>query len=344
MTVMAATSTSERAVAGAQRLAGLAERGLRTAARPLARSGFPWRAPTVPRGVVVPESEPDLGADYDTEWAREPLPSVVRSLIAAGPMRLTTRLLARTEVEGLDRLADLRRMDEPPPLIFAPNHHSHLDTAVMIRAIPAVWRRDLVVAAAADYFFDRRWKAAVSALALNAIPIDREGTGRRSADLIRSLMDQGASLLIYPEGGRSPDGWGQDFKGGAAYLASRTETAVVPVYIDGTGRIFGKGMRRPRRGRARVVFGSPLRPEDGESTRRFNQRIAAAVERLADESMSDYWVAARRSASGTTPSLSGPTATGWRRAWQLTEFRRAGISGRSDRSVRRWPDTGRRTR
>ena len=344
MSAVASTSTSDRAVAGAQRLAGLAERGLRAAARPLARTGFPWRAPTVPRGVSVPEVEPDLGADYDTEWAREPVPTVVRSVIAAGPMRLMTRLLARTEVHGLDRLADLGRMDDPPSLIFAPNHHSHLDTAVMVRAIPAVWRRDLVVAAAADYFFDRRWKAAVSALALNAIPIDREGTGRRSADLIRSLMEQGSSLLIYPEGGRSPDGWGQEFKGGAAYLASRTGAAVVPVYIDGTGRIFGKGMRRPRRGRARVVFGVPLRPEDGESTRRFNQRISAAVERLADESMSDFWMAARRSAAGTTPPLTGPSAIGWRRAWQLTEFRRAGIAGRSERSARPWPDLGGRRR
>lgn len=340
---MATTPTSERAVAGAQRLAGLAERGLRIACRPLARSGFPWRAPTVPRGVELPEVEPDLGADYDTQWAREPLPAVVRSVIAAGPLRLMTRLLARTEVQGLDRLADLARLDEPPALIFAPNHHSHLDTAVMIRAIPAAWRRDLVVAAAADYFFDRRWKAAVSALALNAIPIDREGTGRRSADLIRTLMDDGSSLLIYPEGGRSPDGWGQDFKGGAAYLASRTGAAVVPVYIDGTGRIFGKGMRRPRRGRARVVFGGPLRPDEGESTRRFNQRIAAAVERLADESMSDYWLAARRSAAGTTPPLTGPSSLGWRRTWQLTEFRRAGIAGRPDRKDRSWPDLGGRS-
>ena len=41
--------------------------------------------------------------------------------------------------------------------------------------------RKLVVAAAADYFFDKRWKATISALALNAIPIDREITGRKSS-------------------------------------------------------------------------------------------------------------------------------------------------------------------
>jgi 1-acyl-sn-glycerol-3-phosphate acyltransferase len=339
---MGDATPTRRSLAGAQRALGAAERSLRIALRPLARTGFPWRAPTVPRGVTVPEEPSELGADYDTSWAREPLPTVVRGVVAAGPLRLLTRVLARTEVTGLDRLADLARLETPPAVIFAPNHHSHLDTAVMIRSIPAVWRRDLVVAAAADYFFDRRWKAALSALALNAIPIDREGTGRRSADLIRSLMEDGSSLLIYPEGGRSPDGWGQDFKGGAAYLASRTGSPVIPVFIDGTGRIFGKGMRRPRRGRARVVFGSPLWPSDDESTRRLNSRIEAAVGRLADESMSDYWAAARRSAEGTTPALTGPGVTGWRRAWQLTEFRRAGVAGSRTRAERAWPDLGRR--
>jgi 1-acyl-sn-glycerol-3-phosphate acyltransferase len=330
-------------LAGAQRVLGSLEGVSRRVLRPLARTGFPLRAPTVPRGVTVPEKPSELGADYDTDWARDPLPTVVRAAVAAGPMRLLTRVLARTEVTGLDRLSDLGRLADPPSVIFAPNHHSHLDTAVMIRAIPAVWRRDLVVAAAADYFFDRRWKAALSALTLNAIPIDREGTGRRSADLIRSLMEDGSSLLIYPEGGRSPDGWGQDFKGGAAYLSTRTGAPVVPVYIDGTGRIFGKGMKRPRRGRSRVVFGSPLWPDEGESTRRLNVRIAAAVDRLADESMSDFWSAARRSAEGVTPSLTGPTAGGWRRAWQLTEFRQAGIAGRRSRAERPWPDLGRRS-
>ena len=86
--------------------------------------------------------------------------------------------------------------------------------------------------------------------------------------------------MIYPEGGRSPDGWGQEFKGGAAYLSARTGAPVVPVFIDGTGSIFGKGMKRPKPGGHAVVFGAPLRPDEGESTRRFNARIEAAVTTL----------------------------------------------------------------
>jgi 1-acyl-sn-glycerol-3-phosphate acyltransferase len=324
----------------AQRAAGGVENVARTAASPLRSYGFPYRSPTVPRGVEVPADPPSLGADYDTDWARTPVARAARGVIIEGPMRLAARVLTDPEILGIDRLADLIALDDPPPVIFAPNHHSHLDTGLMIRAVPAAWRHDLVVAAAADYFFDKRWKAAISALALNAVPIDRDVTGRRAADLIRALMADGSSLVIYPEGGRSPDGWGQSFKGGAAYLSTRTGAAVVPVFIDGTGSIFGKGMKRPKPGRTRVVFGAPLHPIDGESTRRYNARIEAAVTTLGDETLTDAWTARQRAARGESPSLGGPAHNGWRRQWELSEHRARGVAGLRRRQKRRWPDLG----
>jgi 1-acyl-sn-glycerol-3-phosphate acyltransferase len=332
--------STRRYLRSAQRAAGRAERLVRTAARPLRSYGFPYRAPSVPKGVEVPDEPSKLGANYDTEWARSPAARAARGLITEGPLRLLVRGLANPDVVGLDRLDDLARLSEPPPVIFAPNHHSHVDTALMIRAIPLCWRRELVVAAAADYFFDSRWKAALSALSLNAIPIDREVTNRRSSDMFRDLVADGHSLLIYPEGGRSPDGWGQDFKGGAAYLSSRTGAPVVPVFIDGTGAIFGKGMKRPKPGRTKVVFGAPLAPLDDESTRRFNTRIEAAVTRLGDEALTDYWLATKRAAAGTSPRLTGPEYNGWRRHWELGERRKLGAAGLRRRQRRRWPDLG----
>ena len=90
----------------------------------------------------------------------------------------------------------------------------------------------------------------------------------------------------------------EQVKGGAAYLSSRTGAPIVPVFIDGTGAIFGKGMKRPRLGRTRVVFGAPLLPGADESTRRFNARIERAVTVLGDESTTDYWTSLRRDAEG----------------------------------------------
>ncbi len=324
-------------LARAARLGDLAERVLHPIARRTYRRGFPLLPPTVPLGVDVPEKPSSLGADYDTQWARRTPARALRRGIVNGPVRLMVSAVASPRVHGADRLSDLSRHDDPPPLIFTPNHHSHLDTAVMAVTVPEPWRSKLVVAAAADYFFDKRWKATLAALSLNAIPIDRELTGRKSSEMIKSLIEDGWSLVIYPEGGRSPDGWGQDFKGGAAYLSSRTGAPVVPVFIDGTGSLFGKGMKRPRIGTTKVVFGHPLSPMPGENTRRYSQRIQDAVTLLGDESLTDYWNARRRAASGTSPSLTGPEYTGWRRQWTLSQHRSLGSVGLRRRQRRRWP-------
>jgi 1-acyl-sn-glycerol-3-phosphate acyltransferase len=331
------------AVNAAARAVGAAGVARQRARRVVGSVGFPYRAPTVPRGVEVPEEPSRTGAGFDTAWARRPAARVARVVIVEGPLRAAVRLVAHPERTGLDRLEALSHVDPVPAVIFAANHHSHVDAPLVITSIPEPWRHRLAVGAAADYFFATRVTGAASALALGAIPIDRSRVNRRSADLAASLLDDRWSLLIFPEGGRSPDGWGQPFRGGAAFLSLRTGAPVVPVHLDGTGAILGKGMNRPRRGRTIVTFGAPLWPEDHEDARRFGVRIEAAVAALGDESMTDWWSARRRAAAGATPSLGGPGDPGWRRAWALTEHRALGRAGRRKRRTgRRWPDLGER--
>jgi len=318
----------------------VASSALQAGLKPVRALGFPYRKPTRPKGVVVPEEPSKLGADFETDWARKAPARFARKVINRGPMQALVQALASPEVVGLDRLADLKDLDPAPAVIFAPNHYSHVDTPLMITSVPEPWRSKLMVAAAADYFFDKKVKGTLAALALNAFPIEREVTTRKSSDQLRKLVDQGWSLVIFPEGGRSPDGWGQEFKGGAAYLAGRTGVPVVPVFIDGTGSIYGKGMKKPKPGTTKVVFGAPLWPQDGERTRRFNARIEAAVTALGDEALTDFWTARQRAAKGTNPKLTGPEYTGWRRQWALAEQRKLGKAGQRRRQNRRWPDLG----
>ncbi|MBW3575167.1 MAG: 1-acyl-sn-glycerol-3-phosphate acyltransferase [Actinobacteria bacterium] len=280
------------------------------------RPGFPWSAPEVPAGLERPAVERRIGSDYDTSWARRPLARHVRLLLLEGPIRLGVHALAAPEREGQDRLDALRG-----PLIFASNHHSHLDAPLLLTSIPEPWRHRMVVAAAADYFFANRFGAAVSALAIGAIPIERTKVERRSAERAAALISDGWSLLIFPEGGRSADGWGRGHRGGAAYLALRCAVPVVPVHVEGTGRIFGKGAKRPSPGTSRVTFGAALRPGDGESATRFAGRIEGAVAALADEAATDWWSARRRAAKGESPSLTGPEGNSWRRIWALGDRR-----------------------
>jgi 1-acyl-sn-glycerol-3-phosphate acyltransferase len=299
--------------------------------RRLPRLPFPFSAPTVPGGVEAPARRQRAGADYDTAWARRYPARVARVALVEGVARPVVAALARPERHGLDRLDPL--VDAGGPVIFAANHHSHVDTPLLVTTIPEPWRHKLFVGAAADYFFRTPVTSALSALALGAIPIERSKVGRRSADRAAELITTGWSMLIFPEGGRSPDGWGQPFRGGAAYLALRCGVPVVPIHIDGTGRILRKGRKLPSPATARVTFGSPLVPGSDDDSRRFGTAVERAVAALADEATTDWWSARRRAHAGETPQLVGPDAPAWRRAWALGDPDR-----KRTRQRRRWPE------
>lgn len=296
---------------------------------------FPWIGPTWPAGVERPPVERDLGVDYETAWARRYGVRLARVLLTEGVTRPALRALASPVVDGLDRIAVLEE-----PVIFAANHASHVDTPLLLTVLPERWRHKTVVAAGADYFFDKRWKAHWFAFSINAIPIERQRVSRRSADLAAELLEDGWSLIIFPEGGRSPDGWGQPHRPGAAWLSVRTGRPVVPVYLEGTRRILPKGGGKLRPGTVHVTFGAPLRPREGEDARELAVRIEQSVAALADEQLTDWWTARRRAAARATPGLGGPEAGVWRRSWALGAGR--GSRRRRDRD-RPWPGGGRRS-
>ncbi len=282
------------------------------------------RAPTWPGSVERPVPRRNVGADYDTAWSRTPAARAARAVLVEGVTRPFVRAVAPPTILGADQLDALEG-----PAIFAANHSSHLDTAIVLSALPARFRRKSVVAAAADYFFDRRWKGDLWSLWLGTIPVERARISRRGADLAAKLIDDGWSLVIYPEGGRSQDGWGQEFHGGAAYLAKRCSVPVVPVHLHGVRPILPKGRNRLRPGRVEVRIGTPLWPLAAaasgreEDARRFAARIEASVAALADEAETDWWSARRRAAAGLTPDPRGPDVAPWRRAWELPDSRRA---------------------
>jgi len=313
-------------MAGRRKGATRVEKALRVAQAARARAprpaaalralDFPLRAPTVPGGVEPLSDEPTLGAAYDTSWARTPAARLGRLVLLEGAVRPLIKAVADPERRGYDRLVGL-----DGPAIFAANHLSHLDAGLLLTSLPEPWRHRAFAAAAADYFFDTRVKATLAALALNAIPIERTKVTRRSAALAAELIEDGWSMVIFPEGGRSPDGWAQPFRAGAAFLSVRTGVPVVPVHLEGTGRIFPKGSTKLVPGTTRVTFGTPLRPGPDEDMRVLSARIEAAVTALADEVSGDWWTARQRAHAGQSPPLSGPDASSWRRAWALGDRR-----------------------
>jgi 1-acyl-sn-glycerol-3-phosphate acyltransferase len=308
---------------------------------------FPLAPPSWPATVARPDPERKLGLDYDHAWSRRYPARLARAMVMDNLARPVARLIAPATVRGLEHLRHVEG-----PVIFAANHASHIDTPLLLTNLPVEFRHHTIVAAASDYFFDRTWKSMLWSFSLAAIPFERKKVSRKSVDTLAELLDEGWNLVIFPEGGRSPDGWTQPFGGVAAYLARRTARPVVPVYLHGTRHVLPKtsdeGTRAPggsgtearrggqlRRSPISVLFGAPLTPDEGEIAHRFSDRIEASVANLSREVHADWWQA-RRAVSATDPSEGaalahrGPDAPAWRRAWALDT---RPSSGRA-----RWPE------
>jgi len=278
------------------------------------KDGWRWgRRPQVPRSAepYVPAASQSV---YPNDWSRKPAAMLAREVVQKVGLEPVFRSQVRVRAEGLDVLD---RIDGP--VIFAANHASHLDTPLILLSLPDEWRRRTAVAAAADYFFDTWWRAVGSSLIFNTMPIDRRG-GSLAATPGEVLAD-GWSLVIYPEGTRSKDGWMRSFRMGAAYLAVEHGVPVIPVAHRGTFAAMPKGASWPSRGRPQLTvrFGDPVAPAAGESVRDFAPRVHDAVARLLDEEQTDWYSSLRRAASDATPDPSGPPVAQWRRVWESTQ-------------------------
>jgi 1-acyl-sn-glycerol-3-phosphate acyltransferase len=277
-------------------------------------TGWRWsRRPLTPRSAE-PWAPPQEKREFPTQWARTPAAKATREAL----QRFVLKPLVWTEtdvrVEGLDRLRDLR-----PPAVFVSNHSSHLDAPLVLCSLPKAWRERTATAAAADYFFDAWWRAASTALVFNAFPIERAGGGRATTTAGR-LIREGWSLLVFPEGSRSPDGWLQRFRTGAARLCLEHGLPAVPIAIRGSYAAMPRGRGWPRKGRfpVSVRYGEPVFPAEGDDPVSFSERLQDALALAWEEDAGSWWEAQRRAARGEVRPPSGPEAPRWRRVWEAT--------------------------
>ena len=187
------------------------------------------------------------------------------------------RLVAPLTVGGLEHLPN------DGPCIFAANHSSHLDAPVILAALPGRLRRRVRVAAAADYFFTNPVKGLLVSTMLNAFAFERKGPGcNASLEEAQRLLRAGQSVLIFPEGTRSPDGQMQPFKRGVGTLALADGVPVIPIYIEGAHEAWPKGAFWPRRQQIAVRFGAPLCFAQPAEPLEVAARVERAVRNLAD--------------------------------------------------------------
>jgi 1-acyl-sn-glycerol-3-phosphate acyltransferase len=169
--------------------------------------------------------------------------------------------LARPGVHALCRAyfgLQLTGVDNIPadgPVIITPNHQTYADPPLV--SIPVyrpvhymAWSRLFEVPGLS--WLIRR---------LRAFPVRLETRDSRATREAVRLLDSGEALMIFPEGGRSPDGSVQPFKLGAFRLAVARATPVLPVTIDGGTRAWPPGRAFPRPGVIRITYHRLLRPD-----------------------------------------------------------------------------------
>ncbi len=213
-------------------------------------------------------------------WLKQWVPLGARTIgygtvsLAVGPLTPDHRASlwamkqwSRAGMKGLDIHAEGHGLELVPRggFMYASNHQSLLDILVLGAVLPG----------------DFKWAAKRSLMKIpflgwhlrlsGHVPVDRQAGKRAAAEVIdrfEQVMREGKPLLIFPEGTRSEDGEVQHFKNGGFHAAVRAGAPVVPVAIDGSGRLMGKGAVDTGESGGRkvvVVIGEPIHaPRDGK--------------------------------------------------------------------------------
>ena len=178
--------------------------------------------------------------------------------------RILLRLLrVRVVVSGLEHVP-------AGPAVYAANHASALDIFVVFGHLPVdfriVYKRSLSLIPLVG------WAIFIG----GHVPIDRRNSvrARRSIATAARRIRAGTSVVMFPEGTRSPDGSVHRFKRGTFALAIDTGVPVVPVSLAGVKAVVPHGLTSVRPGTVGVVLHAPV-PTAG--------RAPGEAEALAEE-------------------------------------------------------------
>ena len=139
--------------------------------------------------------------------------------------------------------------------IVTPNHQSNADILALICTLPMKFRwvvkRELLVIPLFGWALART----------GAVPLnrkDRTQSINRLQQAAESKFKDGWSVLIYPEGTRSPDGNLQEFKKGAFRMAVQTGIPILPITCNGAFKVLPKDTIFVRGGHITLTFGDPI--------------------------------------------------------------------------------------
>ena len=142
--------------------------------------------------------------------------------------------------------------------IIVANHNSHLDTLSLMASLPGNMRHNVKPVAAMDYFGKTKLQEKFSNYFINTLLISRKAVSNNPIQPMLDALDQGYSLIVFPEGSRGDPEKMQPLKRGiGVVLAQRPEIPYVPVFMTGMGKAMPKGDALIVPHIVKIIFGEP---------------------------------------------------------------------------------------
>lgn len=189
------------------------------------------------------------------------------------------KIMFRFSVEGIENLP------KDGPLVVCANHPSILDPPLLGLALPRQ-----VHFLMSKEMFDRKFFGWFGRMG-GVLPLDLSTDASSGFRAAYDVLDRGGVIGVFPEGARSKDGSLKRFRHGAAYLALRHQTPILPVAIEGTFRALPVNKIVPRPVKVRLRIMPPLAAEGNPSLRvdrdQLMGRIRGAIESGLDSMRGD---------------------------------------------------------
>jgi 1-acyl-sn-glycerol-3-phosphate acyltransferase len=166
--------------------------------------------------------------------------------------RTWSRLILATTGVHVD-VSGLERLESDRAYVFVANHQSIYDIPIVFWSLPYQIR--IIAKESLGRFPFLGWHLRRT----GHILVDRRHPNRAAIfGRASKLMQDGLSLIVFPEGTRSRDGRVAPFKGGSFYLALEAELPIVPISIVGSRRVMLKGRLATYPGRVKLIVHEPI--------------------------------------------------------------------------------------